>query len=280
MLESSSNEKYFSSLLVFGMSLYPYAGVHAIQSAAFVVEWAGELTAGEIAQIAALHSQLSESFPSFSPIQSFKLEIVGQGQSMPTSSIGGYVFQKNNATGNFSKTLEVNHTRVTALINDYTRWEYVWKDVRGWFEKVIPLIGDRQILHAGLQYNDIFHWRGELGDLNIKDIFLEASPYIAKHIFEVNGLWHSHHGYLIDHAKPENSKLLENINVSASINEAWQRSFIITTVHKMQLLDARILGWNGLASHLDELMNTMHNRNKEVLKKILTPAVLAQIDLT
>jgi uncharacterized protein (TIGR04255 family) len=260
------------------MSLYPYAGAHAVQSAAFALEWSGELTDAEVSAISGLQEKLKSSLPLMNPIQTIMFQMMGAVPPVSAPSITGYVFNRLNQASQAgpARALEISRSRIVGQINDYTRWDPVWKEVRSWFETVVPIIGSRKITNIGLQYNDVFHWRDSPQNLDLKQVFQEDSVFIPANAFILKGLWHSHHGYFIDRTEPTKHRLLENVNVNV-IEELGQVSFVISTVHKAEVPD--IWGWDGLQKIVDSLMNDLHKRNKETLRKLLANEVAQKINL-
>ena len=91
----------------------------------------------------------------------------------------------------------------------------------------------------------------------------------------MRGQWHSHHGYLTSE-KSLQYPLLENINVNI-VDNLGQRSAIITTVHKLNLVD--IWGWTDLQKILEDSMKALHLRNKATLKGLLAGDVAKNIGL-
>ncbi len=228
----------------------------------------------------ALHEKLKNSLPQMSPVQTIMFQMMVAAQPVAAPTITGYVFNRPTQTGQAgsARMLEVTRSRIVGQINDYTRWQPVWKEVRGWFDTVGHIIGDRKITNVGLQYNDVFHWRDSPENLDLKEVFQENSVYIPGNAFNLKGLWHSHHGYFVDCDIPIKHRLLENVNVNV-IEELGQMSFVISTVHKADLTDAAILGWDNLEKIIDPLMNDLHARNKETLRKLLAHKVAQKINL-
>jgi uncharacterized protein (TIGR04255 family) len=258
------------------MSLYPYAGAHAVQSAAFALEWPVELTEAELLAIAGAHEKLKASLPTSTPLQTVTFQVVsGQPGSTSTSGPAGHTFSRQGPAGT-ARALEVQRNRAVGQVNDYTRWAPVWKEVKNWFSTIGSIIGDRQITHVGLQYNDVFHWRGDPDSLDLKKVFSENSTLLPRNVFTLKGLWHSHHGYFVDRLKPVNHQLLENINVNLQ-DELGQRSIVITTVHKALVADIR--GWDQMSTKIDELMEDLHSRNKDILKNLLSDEAAKSITL-
>lgn len=257
------------------MSLYPFAGAHAVQSAAFALEWTEEISEAEISAIAGTHEKLKLSLPVMTPLQTLTFQMVAGQPSSTSAAPGGYQFSRPGSAGP-ARALEVQRNRIVGQVNDYTRWDPVWNEVKNWFATVTPCIGRRLINSVGLQYNDVFHWRDAPDTLNLKRVFREDSPLVPANIFELRDLWHSHHGYFIHRTAPVKHRLLENVNVNM-LEELGQRSIVISTVHKAEVPD--VWSWDQLATFIDSLMDDLHQRNKTTLGALLSDEAASMISL-
>ena len=260
--------------LPYKMSLYPFAGAHAVQSAAFALEWPVEINEAEISAIAGTHEKLKPSLPVIAPLQTLTFQMIG-GQAGSTSTVpGGFLFSRPGPAG-IARALEVQRNRLVGQVSDYTRWAPVWKEVKSWFATVAPCLGNRQFTHVGLQYNDVFHWRAAPESLDLKQVFREGSPLLPANVFGLKDLWHSHHGYFLDRETPVKHRLLENVNINM-LEELGQRSIVISTVHKAEI---NIWSWEALAKSIDALMDDLHQRNKANLGSLLSDEAAGKISL-
>jgi len=257
------------------MSLYPYAGAHAVQSAAFALEWPIELTENEVSLVGGVHEKLRTALPNAAPMQTITFQMVAGQAGTTGSATAGHAFSRQGPAGP-ARVLEVHRNRMVGQVNDYTRWEPVWKEVSNWFSAVGPILGNRQITHVGLQYNDIFHWRDAPQSLDLKQVFREDSPLLPGNVFKLKGLWHSHNGYFLERSEPVPHRLLENVNVNM-LEELGQRSIVISTVHKAEIADK--WGWDSMSKDIDALMADLHKRNKEVLGDLLSVNAATMIGL-
>ena len=260
------------------MSLYPFAGAHAVQSVAFGFEWTNELSDAELSAVnGAYLAQLRPSLPVAASTQSMVVQIESGGvASMNTSAQGGWRYSKPGH-GGMARLLDVQRNRCVGQFNDYTRWDPVFKEAKKWFDAVGPNLGSRQYASLGLEYTDVFNWRADPQSLNVAEVFRTDSPYLPSNVFRQKSLWHSHHGFLSDRTAPGvENKLLENINVNL-IEELGQRSIVITTVHRASFVD--VWGWEALNPLLVPMFEDFHARNKQTLSDLLTNEVLDKISL-
>lgn len=259
------------------MSLYPSAGAHAVQSAAFALEWPVELTDSDLGHIGAVQMRLRQSLPNMQPIQAMMVQMLaGGGPPAAARPItGGFQLSRSGPAGPIW-TLEIQRNRLVGQINDYTRWKLVWAEVKSWFAAAAPFLDGRQIASVGLHYTDVFHWRAPPEQLDLSQVFRRESRLLPPHVFETKSFWHSHHGYFIQQDEPTPHRLLENVNVDMMEN-LGQQSFVITTVHRAEVKD--IWGWENLEKVIDPLMETLHARNKAALGDLLAEPVAKTISL-
>ena len=265
-------------------ALYPFAGDHAIQNVAFVLEWPVPLTPSELLKVRGLHAQLQTSFPVMNEMRSLTINFAanpgGQTLSSNSNEIGGIQFLGNPlGPGMVSRMLQVSPLNCIVVINDYSRWEKVWGDVRRWFMIVAPSLFEtgHQIPTIGLQYTDVFNWRKAPETMELSEIFLKDTDFLPKNVFKLKSLWHSHHGYFDTRKILVEHKLLENINVGLADNNG-QRSITILTVHKATLLTP-LWDMETLQGTVDTLMSDLHLRNKKILSSLLSTDVCAKIKL-
>jgi uncharacterized protein (TIGR04255 family) len=262
--------------------LFPYAGDHAIQSVAFALEWNQQpLTAAELQDIRTLHPELIKALPIVNETRMLTINTENQQvQSFSPSAgeLSGVHFNKPGPAGGIARSLQVSRGSCIAIINDYTRWNNVWADVQEWFNLVTEMVlKGRSISSISIQYTDVFNWRADPDTIVLKDILQTGSKYLPSNIFSAKSLWHAHHGYFETILEPVECQILENINVSLVDN--GQRSISILTVHKANLVKP-IWDKSELQGVLIPLMQNLHERNKLVLKDLLTDGVQAKIKLS
>ena len=259
-------------------ALYPSAGNHSVQNAAFAIEWLSELSPTELNAAMSAHAELSGSLPQLNQatVMNFQIGIGAGGQpQMLPAGVGGFTFSRPASAGGISRLLEVDRMRCVAQVNDYTRWKSVWPEVRKWFAAVIPKLGRRNFTSIGIQFNDVFHWRDRIESFDPAQVFSATSTLLPSGVLENKLTWHSHHGYFVNIDKPIQSVLLENVNINV-VDNLNQRSVIITTVHKAKV---DMWKWEEMDSNIDNLMEILHQRNKAALANVLSKSAAESISL-
>lgn len=273
-------------LQYFNMSaekLYPYAGDHAIQTVAFALEWQGDLNTNALLAVQKLAPKLKEFLPDhqLQNVVSINFEAAQAARSKVTEDVGSVVFSRPTYLG-IPRSMTVSRQNCVVIVPDYTRWDTVWAEVQQYLALVWELITKHKPITAiGLQYTDLFHWRADPNELDLREVFLTDTPFLPTNVFDKKGLWHSHHGYLDQYEEPIKHARLENINVTM-LETAGERSIQVLTSHKVTLAEPL---WKATKSGqkgpelVAEILQDLHGSNKEILKKLLSQEVCKKINL-
>lgn len=265
--------------------LAPCAGAHAVQAAVFAIEWANPLSIEALRQVRALYdtSDLRRQFPNPPQEQrqlSVRIDSQGFGPMGATASadeISGYQFLKLMGPLQSARALEVTGARLLYIVYDYTRWEAVMNDVLKALEGIAHPLTGLPVTAIGLQYTDVFHWRGDPAHLNLQEVFHAETSLLPPDTLKRRGLWHSHHGYLEDITEPLEHKLLENVNVDI-VDNGGQRSISVVTSHRATL-GKPLHDSRTFMDALPVIFAFLHQRNKEALSKLFSEAVSQKIKL-
>ncbi|MDT3678068.1 MAG: hypothetical protein ROZ64_04440 [Burkholderiaceae bacterium] len=261
------------------MSLYPFAGAHAVQSVAFAFEWMQPLSEDDFGRVLALQHKLLAALPNVARHPALTLNMAG-GVPTTAQGTGSVVFSRPPSSGAAapSRVLEISRDKCVGQINEYTRWKPVWEEVLGWFKSVAPAIVETHpVKHIGLQYNDVFYWRATPETLDLRTVFRTESPLLPSHVFDLKDLWHSHHGYFVKQNEPREHRLLENVNVNL-MDELGQRSILISTMHRAEFATP-LFSTEDLFPVMTELIPVLHSRNKDALGNLLAEDVARSIKL-
>lgn len=266
-------------------NLYPYAGDHAVQNATFVVEWAEPLKAEAIAavnKLATRFKNLGLSHVQHQQFMQFKFEhnpLEGPQNQGTQHGLGGIVFARPAGVGEITRSVTISRQNCMIVVPDYTRWDKVFADVEAYLKVALDEVApSRPLSTIGLQYNDVFQWKDDPSDLNLKEVFADDA-FIPPNVFAQTGLWHLHHGYMEQHSSPVAHSRLTNINVDM-LDPAGERIIQIIGSHRATLRDPL---WQ---SHLKnkqimlDVFSSLHSANKQMLGKLLTKQICEKIRLT
>ncbi|MQM30984.1 MAG: hypothetical protein CRU78_10855 [Candidatus Accumulibacter phosphatis] len=268
--------------------LFPFAGDHAIQSAVVVVEWAapggsGHLAADHLQEMQRVAvPKLDELGLGTSEILNvFELQMVpGKAASHSSQVVGGFKASRPLPTGGEARSVMLTRENCIIQIDDYTRWAQAKNDIREYLNVLLPLVGKTvPILHLTLQFNDVFLWKAPSHELIMTEVFKQDTTWLPPHVFSVQNLWHSHHGYFCDQVTPCNLRQLNNVNVSrAMVNNiesvqalvAHRASFANPIWVKQPLSDD---------DSISQVLDRFHDDNKKILTDLFSDDVLRSINL-
>ncbi|ARU23079.1 MFS transporter [Ralstonia solanacearum] len=266
-------------------ALFPVQGNHAIQQAAFVVEWPTPLTDATLQSIVSLHTQLKDVFPILQTPRQVQIAFGAHGGvDLPVTTsdaLGGVHFVRPDpqaGPAGVVRAMQISRENLVVLINNYTRWDTVWQEVSSWLALVLPFVLDgRPITGATLQYIDKFSWRSDPTSLPLAEIFSHDTCYLPKNAFEAKGLWHAHHGFISHFKEPFEYDCVDNVNINL-LPEAASLALQIVTSHKGTLKNP-VWDVTEARAAISTLMDGFHARNKEILRDLFTKAVREKIGL-
>ena len=270
--------------------LQPFAGQHAIQSAAFSLEFAKELNVAEVERLRVAATALKNDFPKLTDQQrttiSFQIGLGEQGGSIPQPAamdVGGFVLERLGSEQGHAQPLRlivVSRENVTIVINDYTRWEKFRSDINNYLSTLLQSINvQKGVAGISLQIADIFIWRSDPADLNMTEVFSEKSKYLVANAFDPSILfWHSHHGYVFEQTTPINFQQLDNININRTINSGEHQLQILTS-HKITFPRPLYKFLDVNKEKISSILDTLHEKNKDILRDVLTPSLQLKINL-
>ena len=271
-------------------NLHPFAGQHAIQSAAFAVDFSAELNVSEIAQIRSAAVELKAEFPSIADqhLTTVSLQFNPGRQNPPAvpaaaHDIGGFVMQQSGSETVppvSIRQIVVSRGNVVIAINDYTRWVKFRSDVERYLSILLRGVNSQKgIAGVALQFSDVFVWRADPEDLDLKKVFSTTTQYLTPSVFNRGAmLWHSHHGYIVEQERPVEFSRLDNVNISCNmVGGIPQLQILISHKAVFQKALYKILDVNKLK--VSEIMESLHKKNKEILADILSKEVQVKINL-
>jgi uncharacterized protein (TIGR04255 family) len=270
--------------------LQPFAGEHAVQSAALALDFASELDVGEVSRIRAAAEELKGDLPLFTEQRRTTVQVdagaTGAVAPATTHDVGGFIMQKPSPGSGLPggapafRSVVVARENVVIAVNDYTRWAKFRADVERYLSVLLrPINAQKGVVSVGLQMADVFLWKSDPADLPLNEILNSESPFLAKHVFEPGlRLWHSHHGYLIDQTAPVRHTMLENVNVSRNDASGTHHIQVITS-HKVTFERPVFKVLDATKDRVFGIVDGLHASNKAILRSVLTAPLQEKISL-
>ncbi|HZZ05900.1 TIGR04255 family protein [Paraburkholderia sp.] len=275
-------------------ALHPFAGDHAVQSVAFVLEWATPLDTATLKAVRQLAPRFQSSFPVVQEQQQITVNVEAPKKTSkfhkpkppvapvaPAAQLGGiqFIHTGSQVPGSFTRMIQVQRGSCLVALNEYSRWDTVWPRVQGWLEIVLPLVlSGRALTTLTLQYQDLFYWRDDPSHLDLREVFQAESPYLPPNCYGQRSAWHSHHGYIEEMGGEWPGHLLNNVNVNVGdLNNQRQIATMLT--HKVTF-GTPVWSQERAVAALGAVMPMLHRTNKQTLQSVFSDAVRGKIGLT
>ena len=268
--------------------LHPFAGDHAIQSAIVVVEWGSPDGAGLIMaeRMQALQDAALPQLANLGLVNSEQIRVVefqfgaGPAAAHPSQALGGFKVSRLSSPGVELRSLVMAREHCIIQINDYSRWLQVKRDIHQYLNIILPLVGSSApVRHLSLQFNDVFLWQAPSIQLHLVEVFRRGSAWLPPHIFDLQNLWHSHHGYFADHIQPCAFRQLDNVNVSRAFIDGVE-SIQALVAHRASLDSPLWIKQPYPDAHeISIVLDKFHDDNKNILAALFSDGVLQKIKL-
>lgn len=180
----------------------PVHDAHAIEQLTATVAFARPLSDTEMRKAAESLSHFESTLPGLHQILGMGFSIGPQGVNPIMSNVAGVpagvIRTFTSPKGLVVKELKLERQALTYRTLEYTRWDSVWGEARGYFAGVLAEL-PRELLLSGyvLSYSDKFIWQGELAEMRADLLLRSGSRFVSPSTFEANDLWHCHSGQFL-----------------------------------------------------------------------------------
>ncbi|CAN7563781.1 hypothetical protein [Aminobacter sp. LjRoot7] len=254
------------------MDFQPVNEDHAIESVIFTVLTGTMIDPDAIQLLVERHNKIRGDLPALSLPESH----------MPTAE-----FAYRRPDGSASWLLRCGSgNSITVECRRYTRWEKVWNSTRTLLLHAMACcseaIGPDLLFGTPtLRVTDRFRAAKENAKLVT---LLRHDPYIAEAAFELGPVFHSNVGWF-DNLGPD--LVLNTLNVQGRRDSAFERSTLraveaeyVVVEHFQQFRPPQAVGYAEATANLDRIFSTLHQRNKDLLGRILVDEMQGTIGLT
>lgn len=269
----------------------PFHEMHSIQEAQINLLFEGQFNqqAIEGARQSA-NEALSGSLPHTTDIRSAELQInmPNPGSPIPIrashqNQLVGFQMSAVKRNSQPARVLRLTDNILSVGILDYESWEVTIQAVVNYLTPVLsflPLL-ENPINAFGIRIIDRYTFNGRPGDARAEMLLVRGNPYVTPQAFNSGANWHCNSGWF-DYRLED--RVLHNLNVSSNRVEL---SSIVTIDHNATIqLSARrqsllaLMEPIGGASGLEEVLNSLHDQNKTILREMLIPDMLEKIGLS
>lgn len=254
------------------MNVKPIYESSAVKVVAFAFELQEHLTKGELAVLKSCYDETTSYFPNLEEHSAvtFKIDTNGAAPVANESGLAALTFSKRKEG---AKELEVVlHVRESAIIFqcfNYSTWPNVFGEAKSVFEDIIEQLGSEKLIKTvSLEYLDEFEVL-EVESSWKQDLFNVESKYLQSYIFDLDGLWHSHSGYVV-------GETLHKINVEC-VEAAGINYLKLLTQHQDR--DPNVHSLQECLDNSFSIFSDLHQSNIDVLTEILSIEMKSQIGL-
>lgn len=193
-----------------------------------------------------------------------------------------------------SKGAQIEEARI-----DRQSFVYVSQDYSGWNEFIknvflilIPILNaieeknrDAQINLVGLTYVDRFHYAGGMSDYKISSLIKEDCPFVSSYVKEASDLWHCHSGMFAEGVfglKELTSVRVDCLDEPFEDDFAPSRRRVVRIENTVNLILDAASNYSSVAYIIgdsDKLFNSMHARQREIIKLTLKDSILEEIGM-
>ena len=253
---------------------------NAIKVIAFVLEFQQEIDESTVDKLRVFYqnnAEIKKDLPREQLLHTMMIQMEGQQQVSNKQVVGGVAFDSLLANGSQEWSLSVRGNVVVVTCGRYTRWDQVWNQAKSYFSAVLPLLSDKTFKFITLEYVDEFFISNHNSEWK-KELFNLESKYLPSNIHDLDGFWHSHHGFHLHEVQPVEQRVLNNIDIDY-ISDPGGHKLLIRTQHKSELLEAINYSENFMDETVDKIMNNNHTFNKELMVNLLSTEIQSKIKL-
>ena len=273
------------------MSQYlPYADLHSIQEAQVDLHFRHEFDQQEIASArAGVEADLKDVLPRSAEVRGGSVTVnlsnfeaqVQTGSVL--SNLVGFQFSRVKGDGKPAQVLRLSENLVSVNVSEYEGWSKVRADSIKYITAVLVSLSlaGNPVMATSLQFIDRYTFNGESRDAKAELLFVKDNEYISARCFTAGSLWHCHNGWF-DSPDPA-GRVLNQLNVGSGMVD---QASIVTIDHRVTLhlstprqsLEA-LLDPHEVSLSLGVALDTLHDKNKSILRTILQPEMIAKIGM-
>jgi uncharacterized protein (TIGR04255 family) len=257
----------------------PHQDANAIVLVSFVCEFAHPLGEERLRAFANAHNQFKDEFPGLNTAQGVSVQLGTGGAPVSVPGLAAVAFQDFGRDGGLRRAFQAQQQAIAFVHNQYTHWSEIWPQVRQTFAAGLAIVPHAQVQAFGLEYVDRFTSSLATRQPDVTGLFKRGSQYLVPRVFDVSGVWHSHHGSLeegINHPHPHSKN--DNINV-ALVREQPSGEFAVNMVLRHRRILAQTVLASAAISYLDSFMDDMHSADKMIVRGLLTEEAARAIQL-
>ena len=265
------------------------------------VEWGmPPLDDAQISSLLAVYkanAEIRTFLPKFVPMQSFVFQgmshvstpgqdgspqLESKSLTPPQVSVrnGGFDLQQFDTKGKVTWVASIRPEFISINCTAYDRWRNVKPQALAILQPFLEsaISKGAKINAIGLQYQDAFRLLDGASPTTTGELFRKNGRYLPLHMFDQPSLWHCHEGWFSK--APDERRILNN--VATELNDVNGTHFArIGGQHRLfATLADGLTPKPILLEEIGQILQCLHNENKDVINGILSDSALKAIGCT
>ena len=268
----------------------PYTEQHSIQEAQVALHFQRELAEAHIAAArTGMEPTIKGLLPRAAEMRGGSVTVDMSADSAQVragpvqASLAGLQYSRIRGDGRPAQILELANNSLLVKILEYEGWDPVRNDTVQYLKTVAPYLPleENPVLATSLSFTDRYTFPGDAKDARAEFLFLESTKYITAHSFSAGPLWHCHSGWFEDMGTT--GRALNRLNIGSTIVDlaptvTVEHQAIVQFASPRQSMD-RLFDHSEESRGLVGILDSLHNKNKNVLKDLLLPEMLDKIGI-
>lgn len=265
-------------------SVNPCNKNNAVQAVAFVFQLVTPLDELALKKCIVSYQKDEElifQLPRMQPMDSLTFQIGASQNQMSTPILGGVTFDKVKPNGQPEWALVVRREVIIVQCGDYTSWSEVWSKAKFYFTKIISILGDLnlQVQMVGLEFVDEFKVNNPQDPDWKTEIFNKQSKYVSQNIFDINGFWHSHHGFFMMEESGIKRRTLNILNIDYVEELGGECKVLVRSQIQSNFIDQQPNLNVEFMLNADLVICNNHDTNKLVMCDLLSNQMCHKVGL-
>ncbi len=267
----------------------PFSDRHSIQEAQINLFFPGQFEKQDIeAARGAAHAELSDILPRLAEVHGGSVTIEVTDPSTPvtvvpaTSGLAGFQFSNVQGNAQPGRVLRLAGNSLSVSVMDYDSWITSRQVASTYFKPVLTAVPlDRNpVIAFGLRFIDRYTFSGPPDEARACLLFAVQSQHLTPHVFDSGASWHCNTGWFDSLG---DDRVLHNLNVASALIDlsstvTIEHNATAHLCHPRQSIGSLFPVPTG-QSGLIEVLDILHDRNKDILREILVSEMLDRIGL-
>ena len=203
----------------------------------------------------------------------------GGGQQAPLAAV---VMDVVSPAGVTVKALRASANQIGFQVVSYPRWAEFWPLAERVLSTCLGAVeeagGGNTVGGIVLEYEDVFTWKPAGESPQLRDLLREKTDFVPRQVRESTGPTHSFCGWVTAITEPIAGQRVDNLNLTVSVVGEETKAAIAISQRIVFAEPVMASAAFGDTKLLEKLSAHAHDRNKDLLKELLSDQMIAAID--